>query len=418
MGHVFISYARQDRAFVGRLAQEIRSRGIPVWEDSHIEHGQAWYRTIEQQLDQSSVLVLVMTEASRESTWVNNELLRAQRKGIPVRPLLVDGDPWLAIESVNFVDLRDGAAPDEAFFEDLARVTSATSDEDGPPAAADTPPDGAAPSRDRTERHATDASRSWSPRRGAGGVPSTRRLVTVGAVVLAVGVALLAGSAVIGRDRADDPRAATAGRSSPSPSPAAPATTPPASPVASPASPASPSPTVDARNVVGADDFRVNFQRRGAEQPEGYLVDYGQPFGEQASGLAYGWVEPGTSTPMDMTAHARDRDVVEDQLRDTLMHFRNFNPATQEIDVASWEFAVEPGTYLVRVVVGEPQPNDNVHNLTVEGVPAITDFVSVETGQAQEDNTVVVEVDDGRLTLATVPRGATKIAFAEIERLP
>lgn len=128
MGHVFVSYAREDRSFVSRLTRRMREHGVPVWDDSHIEHGDAWYRTTERRLDESAAVVLVMTPASRESRWVTNELLRAQRKGIPVRPLLVGGDPWLAVESVNFVDLREGGTPDDAFFEELLAVTSSGDD--------------------------------------------------------------------------------------------------------------------------------------------------------------------------------------------------------------------------------------------------------------------------------------------------
>lgn len=50
---------------------------------------------------------------------------------------------------------------------------------------------------------------------------------------------------------------------------------------------------------------KINFQSAHAEVPDGYLVDFGQPFGprtgpNQGTGLSYGWVVPGTSTPRDM----------------------------------------------------------------------------------------------------------------------
>ena len=43
--------------------------------------------------------------------------------------------------------------------------------------------------------------------------------------------------------------------------------------------------------MVGPD-----YERPEIETPEGWLVDFGQPFGEQPSCLAFGWVEPGTTT--------------------------------------------------------------------------------------------------------------------------
>lgn len=191
-----------------------------------------------------------------------------------------------------------------------------------------------------------------------------------------------------------------------------------AAPTPSPTTDQTPSPTPPRDNTPEGSRWRINFQERGAPLPDGYLVDFGQPFGEQPSGLRYGWVEPGTNDAKDMTAHARDRNESEDQLLDTLMHFRNFNPGTGDTDFASWEFAAEPGTYLVKVSVGEPaQLNGQRNNVVVEGKPAITEFVSAESNVRHESNTVTVDVQDGRLTLDSVDAGTTKINFVEIERL-
>jgi hypothetical protein len=425
MGHVFVSYAREDRPFVSRLVREMRARDIPVWDDSHIEHGQAWYRTIEHQLDESDAVVLVMTGASRDSDWVTNELLRAQRKGIPVRPLLVGGEPWLAVESLNFIDLREGGLPDDSFFDELRRVTTSPDPGDSDASgdwldAGLLLPGGQSDRSDPQPADTTTADTTTAATTHESGASHRRRLL-LSALAVAAGLAVV-GGAVYGVTRPGEDAA------TPAPSPTAvasptasdgPTTDPtPTVPTGTPSTTRTATSTATLVNEPGGDVFRVNFQRRSADTPEGWLVDFGQPFGEQPSGLAYGWVEPGTTTPMDMTAHARDRDQVEDQLRDTLMHVKNWNPATQQTDVGAWEFAVDDGTWLVRVVVGEPTVNDNRHNLTVEGVAAITDFVSSRAGQAQEDNTVLVEVADGRLTFETIPEGVTKIAFTEFERVP
>lgn len=200
---------------------------------------------------------------------------------------------------------------------------------------------------------------------------------------------------------------------------------PPAPPASAPAGEASPTPS------AAPESHAINFQAAGAPTPDGFLADYGQPFGEpttrdQPSSLRYGWVRPGTSQPLDMTAHARDRGFSPDvdQELDTLMHFRNHNPASGEIDHGSWELAVPPGRYSVTVMVGDPNPRGLAgrarqrHTVAVEGVPAITDFSTLESGMEHESNTVTVQVDDGRLTLASPDDLSTKINWVRVVPLP
>lgn len=80
-----------------------------------------------------------------------------------------------------------------------------------------------------------------------------------------------------------------------------------------------------------------------------------------------------------MTAHGRNRgrSPAVPQLLDTLLHFRNRNPATGEIDVASWETAVPNGRYVVTVSVGDVGVGQR-HTVIVEGVTAIDEFQGAE----------------------------------------
>ena len=58
-----------------------------------------------------------------KSKWVQKEVTRAQRINKPFFPLLLSGNPWLSIESTQYVDVRDKSLPPERFYKRLSSVT-------------------------------------------------------------------------------------------------------------------------------------------------------------------------------------------------------------------------------------------------------------------------------------------------------
>jgi hypothetical protein len=66
----------------------------------------------------------VVSENSSESRWVQNEVTRAERKGKPIFPLLLDGEPWIAIEATQYVDVQGGKLPASKFYGQLSKVLS------------------------------------------------------------------------------------------------------------------------------------------------------------------------------------------------------------------------------------------------------------------------------------------------------
>ena len=74
---------------------------------------------------------------------------------------------------------------------------------------------------------------------------------------------------------------------------------------------------------------RVNFQSPDAEVPDGYLRDFGEPYGPKAQDLTYGWVHEGTTVPVSIVSQGRDRDAVEDQREDTLVKPREIVDSVQ-----------------------------------------------------------------------------------------
>jgi len=124
MGHIFISYSHKDKDYVHRLADALQSEGFEVWIDDRIDYGTRWPLVIENAIDTCEIFILVASENSRASEWVQHELVRAQRLQKQIFPLLLKGDPWISFESTQYIDARDGVLPAAKFYTGLRNYSS------------------------------------------------------------------------------------------------------------------------------------------------------------------------------------------------------------------------------------------------------------------------------------------------------
>jgi hypothetical protein len=122
MGHIFISYSHKDRAYVHKLQDALQNEGFEVWIDDRIDYGTRWPKVIQDQLDSCSVFIVVVSENSYESEWVQNEVARAKRKVKPIFPLLLSGEPWISVETTQYLDVRNQSLPRKKFYSDLASI--------------------------------------------------------------------------------------------------------------------------------------------------------------------------------------------------------------------------------------------------------------------------------------------------------
>ncbi len=122
MGYIFISYSHKDKDYVHKLQEALQKEGFEVWIDDRIDYGSRWPKVIQDQLDACDAFVVVVSENSYESEWVQNEVTRAKRKGKPSFPLLLSGDTWLSVETTQYEDVKKGNLPSNRFYDDLARI--------------------------------------------------------------------------------------------------------------------------------------------------------------------------------------------------------------------------------------------------------------------------------------------------------
>jgi hypothetical protein len=87
MADIFISYSKRDRSLPEQLARELQSKGFTVWWDTEPVPGEAFSRSISEQLENARAAIVIWSAASVRSDWVIAEAREAYARGvlIPVR---------------------------------------------------------------------------------------------------------------------------------------------------------------------------------------------------------------------------------------------------------------------------------------------------------------------------------------------
>jgi hypothetical protein len=119
-GHVFISYSRNDRDYVERLASFLDRQGLVVWYDYEIETGDSFGPRIKAAIGECAVFVPVLTPAAASSKWVIREIGYADSRNKPIMPLLLTAcDKPIEVSLLQHEDVTDGAMPSTRFVERL-----------------------------------------------------------------------------------------------------------------------------------------------------------------------------------------------------------------------------------------------------------------------------------------------------------
>ncbi len=105
--HIFISYSRKDSEFVDRIKTFLQAERLPYWIDKEdIDIGSVWGDKLNEAIEQSFAVILVMSEDSRKSHYVSQEIAHAREKGIRIYPVLRSGDVWEDLAALQAVDLK------------------------------------------------------------------------------------------------------------------------------------------------------------------------------------------------------------------------------------------------------------------------------------------------------------------------
>jgi WD40 repeat protein len=115
-GYVFISYAREDKAYVDRLAKFLRTEGLEVWYDAQLVVGRRFDVDLRQKIEQCAAFILVMTPAANDSAWVQDEFDLAREHDRELMPILLDGKKFLGIGKIQCEYLQGGEMPSQQFL--------------------------------------------------------------------------------------------------------------------------------------------------------------------------------------------------------------------------------------------------------------------------------------------------------------
>lgn len=124
MGHIFISYSKKDIVYAEKLINALRREGFNPWVDMEgLGAGTHWLKRLQKQIVTCDAYILIMSRNAYNSQWVPDELVTAKSKGKPIFPLLLDDtELFLALQTIQFEDVRGGKLPSQAFYKRLAEV--------------------------------------------------------------------------------------------------------------------------------------------------------------------------------------------------------------------------------------------------------------------------------------------------------
>lgn len=101
---VFISYARPDRDFANRIADQLIKAGHSVWWDWNLIGGEQFRSTIAQKLDEADKVIVLWTEHSTSSAFVVDEATRAREAGKLVPVSVSRSKPPLGFGDLHTID--------------------------------------------------------------------------------------------------------------------------------------------------------------------------------------------------------------------------------------------------------------------------------------------------------------------------
>ncbi len=105
--HIFISYSRKDSTFAIQLCKLLTTERLHYWMDTaDIAPGSIWRKELKKAIRQGYALLVIMSDAAHESTWVAKEIQYARRRNIPIIPVWRSGKLWDELEKYNYVEMK------------------------------------------------------------------------------------------------------------------------------------------------------------------------------------------------------------------------------------------------------------------------------------------------------------------------
>lgn len=154
-------------------------------------------------------------------------------------------------------------------------------------------------------------------------------------------------------------------------------------------------------------NINIAFLASTATAPAGYTADNGLAY---TDARGFGWVNPTTKAPQDMSANMRIRTGSSER---RLLGVAQMQANTNGQQPGTWECAVVNGTYRVTIGAGDESYYDSNTQINAEGFPVIADLFT-STSAKHKIAIGVVTVTDGKLTIDANGGVNSKINFVTI----
>jgi hypothetical protein len=134
MNQIFISHSHKDIDFAEDLHARLVQAGFTVWRDTGIRGGEDWRREIDQAIQESVALVVMMTPEAKSSEYVTYEWAFALGAGTKVIPILLKRtELHPRLELLQYLDFtRPNAWPWDRLIESLSKAQSSKLQEEQP----------------------------------------------------------------------------------------------------------------------------------------------------------------------------------------------------------------------------------------------------------------------------------------------
>ncbi len=112
MSDIFLSYSHRDAGRAPRVVQTLEAMGWSVWWDRRTLVGEEWEALIMQELAAAKCVMVLWTDDSRKSEWVNREARFGAENDKLVQVLMDDGsvpEEFGHVQAANLSDWRGGA---------------------------------------------------------------------------------------------------------------------------------------------------------------------------------------------------------------------------------------------------------------------------------------------------------------------
>ena len=105
MSRIFLSYARDDVDAARELADALAQAGHDVWWDRHLQGGSRFAKEIDRALKEAQAVVVLWSEASLDSAWVQDEAAEARDSARLVPVAIGAAKPPLGFRQFHTIDL-------------------------------------------------------------------------------------------------------------------------------------------------------------------------------------------------------------------------------------------------------------------------------------------------------------------------